>query len=404
MNIIPLFTTLIKNFKANIHRTTTVIRITNDMTISTYFLSTLWTCIMGLGFALVVGSIGTVVLCAAVLSYEYLFFRLRFKSVLPSATWQQYLEYRENPENYAIETRGGTIRVVEMLNALEEAQAKINPLLGFIQSYCFRKPGLYKVNLSKWSDVINSLNKLGLIKWFALPAKSIGYISLDAFLFAVFQASNFITFRLPVIGSVEILMYELSRSKLLFNLVALLSVVTFVSLFVGSALSGLILTRLGFVGLGTRFGGYASSFSVASITALSVFVGGQFAPPYCRSYAEYLKEVEMVNGQIQIPGAELDNYDVLLYVPSKEIEFVDIPVDPSGIDIPTLGSLEKLEKPDVHPNLRRRGQTKQTKYFREIQEVFEDSDVNPLSCPSDAPIIERMKQSVKTIENEFPLE
>lgn len=401
MKIITFVIKIIETFKANINRTTTVIRIRNGLTISTYFLSTLWTCIMGLGFALVVGSIGAVVLCAALLSYEYWFYRLRFKSVLPSATWQDYLNYRKSPDTYAIQTRGGTIRVVEMLDALEEAQAQINPLLGFIQSYCFRKPGLYKVNLSKWSDVINSLDKLGLIKWIVLPAKSIGYISIEAFLLAVFQASNFITFRLPVIGSVEILMYELSRTKLVFNLFALLSVVTFASLFVGSALSRLILTRLGFVGLGTRVGGYASSFSVASITALSAFFVGQFAPPHCTSYAEYLKEVEMVNGQIPIPGAELDNYDVLLYVPTKEIEFVDIPVDPSGIDIPTLGSLEKLEKPDVHPNLRRRGQTK---YFREIQEVFEDADVNPLSCPSDAPIIERMKQTVKTIENEFPLE
>ena len=395
MNLLPFFRQLIQTFKSNLHRTTTVICITNGMTRTTYFMSTLWTCIIGLCLALVVGSIVAVVGSAGVLSYEYLFYRFRFKSVVPSGTWADYIKYRANPETYSIETRSGSILVIDMLSAIESAQ--INPLLGFIQSYCFSEPGVYKINLAKWSDAIKSLNKLGLIKWFILTGKSIGLVSLEAFLFAAFQGSNFITFTLPIIGSVQVLMYELSRTKLLFNIFALISVITFGTLFVSSALTQLILTRLGFVVLGTRVGGYASSFSVASSTALLAYAIGQFVPPHCESYAEYLEDVPVVNGKITIPLSELDSQDVIVYVPRKEIEVVDIPVDPSGIDIPTLGS---LEKPDVRRNLRRR----QTKHFREIQEVFEDSDVNPLSCPSDAPIFERMKETVKTIETEFPLE
>lgn len=378
----------------NLNRTTTVIRISNGLTISTYFLSTLWTLILGVSFAVVVGSIGALVVSAGVLSYQYLFYRFRFKSVVPSGTWHDYLEYRAKPDTYAIETRSGTLLVSDMLSALDAAQ--VNPLLGFIQSYCFREPGVYKINLARWSDAIKSLNKLGLIKWFVLNGKSIGLVSLEAFLLAAFHFSN-LSFRLPVIGTVEIGIHELSRTKLIFNICALLSVMISSSLFVGSALIYLILTRLGFIGLGTRAGQYASSFYVASMSTLSLFLVGQFVPPHCESLAEYLEDVPVVNGKIPIALSQLENNDVIFYVPPKEIEFVDIPVDSSGIEIPTVGS---LEGPHFHGNLRRR----QTKHFREIQELFEDSDVNPLSCPSDAPIFERMKETVKTIENEFPLE
>jgi uncharacterized membrane protein len=313
---------------------------------------------------------------------------------LPSATWKQYLEYIESPDTYAVQTRGGSILVLEMLEALETVQ--INPILGFIQSYCFRRPGVYKINLSKWSEVIKALDKLGLITWFSLQGKSIGLLNVSTFLLAVFKGSNFITFTLPVIGSVQILMYELSRTKLLFNIVALLSVMTFTTLWVGAALTQLILTRFGFVAAGARAGQYASSFFGVAIGAIGTYAGGQFVPPQCESFAEYLKEVEMMNGKIPIPLSELDSQDVILYVPPKEIELVDIPVDPS----PTLGSLERGDNSIARRNLR----GPQTKQFREIEQVFDHSDANLLSCPTDAPIFQRMKEGIKNIEGEFPLE
>ena len=385
---------MIETFKKNLNRTTTVIRISNGTTVSTYFLSTLWTGISSIYVALLIGTCGAVLFSGCYLFYQYLLYRFRFKAVLPSATWKDYLEYRKSPETYYVQIRGGSILVLEILEALETVQ--INPILGFIQSYCFRRPGVYKINLSKWSDVIKALDKLGLITWFSLQGKSIGLLNVSTFLLALFNGSNFITFTLPVIGSVQVLMYELSRTKLLFNIVALLSVMTFTTLWVGAALTQLILTRFGFVAAGARAGQYASSFFGVAIGAIGTYAGGQFVPPQCESFAEYLKEVEMVNGKIPIPLSELDSQDVILY----EIELVDIPVDPSGIEMPTLGSLERRDNSIARRNLR----GPQTKQFREIEQVFDNSDANLLSCPSDAPIFQQMKEGIKNIEGEFPLE
>jgi hypothetical protein len=398
MKIIIFLRTMIETFKKNLNRTTTVIRISNDMTQYTYFLSTLWTGISSVCVALLIGTFGAVLISGCYLFYQYLFYRFRFKAVLPSATWKDYLEYRESPETYAVKTRGGSILVLEMLEALETVQ--INPILGFIQSYCFGRPGVYKINLRKWSEVIKELNNLGLITWFSLQGKSIGLLNLDTLLLAVFKGSNFITFTLPVIGNVQILIYELSRAKLLFNIVALLSVMTFTTLSVGAALTQLILTRFGFLVAGARAGQYASSFFGVAIGAIGTYAGGQFVPPQCESFAEYLKEVEMVNGKIPIPLSELDSQDVILYVPPKQIELVDIPVDPSGIEMPELGSIERRDNSITRRNLR----GPQTKQFREIEQVFDNSDANQLSCPTDAPIFQRMKEGIKNIEGEFSLE
>lgn len=396
-----LVATLRHNFQHNFNRTSTIVHIASGNEITMYALNSLWTGIISLCLALLIGTFGAVLFSGCYLFYHYLFYRFRFKAVLPSATWKDYVEYRESPEKCVVKTRGGDILVIDVLGALENAQ--INPLLGFIQSYCFSETGIYKINLTKWSDVIKSLDKLGLITWFGFQGKSIGLLTVDAFLLQAYKLSNF-SVTLPVIGTVTVRIWEFSRAKLLFNIVSLLTMVTFGTLWVGTAVSQLILTRLGFVVAGAHIGQYASSFFGVAIGAVSTYGVGQFAPPNCESFADYLKDVEVVNNKIQIPFSELDNKDVLFYVtPPTEIELVDIPVDPSGIEMPempTLGSLERRDNSIARRNLR----GPQTKHFREIEPVFDNSDANLLSCPTDAPIFQRMKEGIKNIEGEFPLE
>jgi|JI81BgreenRNA_FD_contig_71_153133_length_3495_multi_2_in_0_out_0_1 hypothetical protein len=401
--IIKTLLSSVKNYggivRQNLTKPWTFIRINNENWIYEAILSKAWTLVIIIGSIIVVGVIIGVLLAGFILVCEYLVYKFWFqKDVHKSATWKQYIEFRANPKDYVIETRGGAIMITDLVEVIDSSSNRLQGILSFIKTRCFSQPGVYKVNLGKWEALIKSLNKYGLIRWILFQGKSIGFVELDAFLLRALLFSG-VSFTVPVIGNVQLGIYEFSRAKLLFNILGLLAVITFGTSFVSLSVIRLILNLAGFKTLGSVAGHYASSSSVGLIAVLSVYLVAELIPPQCSNFAEYLEDAGMQNGKIQLPLPELMDKErsVFFYVTPQpnEIEVFQNPAKLSGnemaTEMPTLGSLFKERHfADYVPR-------QQVKKFGEL---LEDSDFNSLPSPSEAPRVQRLGEKILEILEE----
>ena len=379
--------------RQNLNRTSTVIRITNPSAIYTLALSNFWSLIVALLLSVIVGLILGLAISGFIGATEYLFYYFKFRTIDKSATWDDYLRYRANPKNYYVQTRGGSIAITDILEAIDASHNAINPVLAFLKRHCFDKPGFYKINLTRWAKVVKSLNKIGLVRWFLFKGQWVGLISIDSFLVEALKLSS-LTFKVPAIGNVELGIYEFSNTKLLFNLFGLITVISFGVLSSALMVIEFVLTQIGLRTLAAIAGQYAASSGVGLLAAVSVYYIGQFSPPNCQNFADYMVEGSVRDGKIQIPISEFANKEpkVFMYVPpSPEIEV--LPVDMSSTEtlkeIPTLGSI--LKERHFGNYLPRR----QLKKLEEVQDLLE-VDVTP----SDAPIFQRLKEKVVEVFHE----
>lgn len=359
-----------------------------------YMMNALWGIPLAILLSILIGILVSGVIIFGTLLWQYILYRFGFKSIQPSASWGDYVRYKNAPHRYRIETRGGEISIDALISSIDETAHSINPIIKFIKDQCFREPGFYLARLPEWLAVIKSLEQLGLVKWLLIKGKRIGVIGVDAFLIQVLRLSS-LRLQVPIIGSVSVSISDLSRQKMLFNILGLAAIVFLGSAFFSLSLSYLILNRLGFIVLGGVARKYASSSALWVITAITVYATGQFVPPQCDKLAGYLDHVNLVNGKIkiQIPFLELemDDNSILIYSPPPitGIEPVDIPVE----EMPTLGSLFKVKVRRFANYVARR----QVKKFSEFVEELGAEDDFDLSYPATAPIYQCVKEKVGRI-------
>ncbi|MGL5135110.1 MAG: hypothetical protein ACRC78_21470, partial [Planktothrix sp.] len=270
----------------------------------------------------------------------------------------------------------------------------INPIIEFLKNQCFRKPGFYRVKPSKWDHVIKRLKKLGLLKWIFVSGKKIGIVSLDSFLIQVLNLSS-LSFQLPLLGSVSLSIFEISKAKLLFNIIGLATVISVSSLVMVFTLIHMLALNFGLMGLAAVTAEQASIGAMSLIASMTVYVVGQFAPPNCSNLAEYLEDANVVNGKIRIRRSdfELANNDkdgVILYSPPPitGIELVENPVD---LPVPDHSIL----KDPYFRNYSPRKQVKNLKdLFEQIDNILEEIDLEDLDFTSPTPTYVRFREGL----------
>lgn len=380
----------------NANNNPVMVQVLRNDQLNTYFLNSFWAGVLALVAGMVIGVFLGILVGILILVYHWIVFQFGFKAIYPNGRWKDYIEYRQNRDNraYFIQTRGGAINLDDILNAIDDSSNGINPIIEFLKNQCFRKPGFYRVKPSKWDHVIKRLKKLGLLKWIFVGGKKIGIVSLDSFLLQVLNLSS-LSFQLPLLGSLSLSIFEISKAKLLFNilgLAALIGVSSFV-LFFGCI--HLIALNFGLTSLAAISAEQASIGAMSLIATMTVYVVGQFAPPNCSNLAEYLKDANVVDGQIRIRRSdfELGNNDkggVIVYSPPPitEIELVDNPVD---LPVPDHSFL----KDPYFRNYSPRKQVKNWKdLFEQIDTILEEIDMEDLDFTSPTPTYVRFREGL----------
>lgn len=379
----------------NANKNPVMFQIVQDGVSYTYFLNSFWAVILALCWGAIWGIIIGLLVSVLILVYHWMVFQFGFKSIFSNARWKDYINYRENRDNrkHLIKTRGGAISMDDVLNAIDDSSNGINPIVQFLKNQCFRRPGFYRVKPLKWNHVIHRLNKLGLVKWIIVGGTKIGIVSLDSFLLQILNFSS-LSFQLPLVGTVSFSIFEVSKVKLVFNILGLATVVGVGSVFLSFFCVYLIALTCGLINLAAFSAEQASIWAVNLIASMTVYVLGQFAPANCSNLAEYLADANLVNGKIRIRRSDFqlgDNENgIIVYSrpPITGIEFVDNPVD---FPVADLSIFKDRHFADYSPRTR----VKEWKdLYEQIDKILDDMEMEDLDFISPSPIYERVKEEV----------
>jgi len=381
----------------NANNNPVMVQIVQDGVSYTYFLNSFWAVGLALGLGLLIGLLIGLLVSVVILVYHWMVFQFGFKSIFPNARWKDYLDYRENRDNpkHLMKTRGGAISLDDVLNAIDDSSNAINPIVQFLKNQCFRRTGFYRVKPLKWNHVIHRLNKLGLVKWIIVGGKKIGIVSLDSFLLQVLNFSS-LSFQLPLVGTVSFSIFEVSKAKLVFNILGLATVVGVGSLFLSFVCIYLIAVNCGLISLAAISAEQASISAVNLIASVTVYVLGQFAPPNCSNLAEYLADANLVNGKIRIRRSDFqlgDNEnEIIVYSrpPITGIEFVDNPID---LPVPDGSIFKDRHFADYSPRTRVK---KWKDLYKQIDKILDDMEIEDLDLDftSPSPTYVRVKEEV----------